>query len=693
MSFASPTRRENILLLAWFIVALAGHFYLTTQNWKSAFMPGHEFRQAQTALVSYYIDHEDNFSLRYETPLFGKPWVALPLEVPFYEWSVVLVKRATHVSYHEAARAVTLACFYLTLPACYLLLGCFHLPSRRRLLILTLLLACPVYIFYSRAFLMESMEVMACAWFLFGFVRMMDTRKPIWLLLATVAGLLGSLIKNTTFAVWLLPAAGYTAWLMWRDFRAKAGVGALARTAAWGLGGVLIPLAALKWWLRFSDAIKEAHVGTSVFTSKNLSTGNFGLLNFASRFSADTWRTLGVRWSEAIMPPWLILLALVAGAAAFSKYRWRIVAVTAVFFGAQLLFPFAYAYQDYYFYACTTFVLAALGFALVGLIESRAPRWLCMLAVVALVGAELRTYWTGYRVGQVIVSNGGSGLTDCLRDITSKKCVIVVAGADWAAMIPYYTQRKALMIRNGLDTDADYLNRAFATLDDEDVEAVLAIGPQRDNQLFLSLARKKFHLDDVPTFKDGTTDVYISRFYRNYVIEFLRNNNPYNVKVRPDDPVEKLINEPMDLTIGVAKSAFHAITPSPYRARFGYGFNQTWVGPERALSAHPDTDIWVTPPANATTIEWDYGLHPTAYEREGDKTNGVYFIVAGERPDGSSREIYRRLLDPVRQPGDRGIQRTKIPYRPLPGEHLVFQTRPHGGYSYDWAYLLKLNVH
>ena len=171
-------------------------------------MPGHEFRQAQTALIAHYIDEQNNYSLLYETPVLGKPWVSILLEVPVYEWSVVGLSRAFGLPHFLAARTISLGCFYLILPAIYLLLGRFNLSRPRRLLALALILACPVYIFYSRAFLMESMELMCCAWFLLGFLRTMDERRWSWLVLTVVAGTGAALIKSATFAVWLLPAAG-----------------------------------------------------------------------------------------------------------------------------------------------------------------------------------------------------------------------------------------------------------------------------------------------------------------------------------------------------------------------------------------------------------------------------------------------------------------------------------------------------
>ena len=80
------------------------------------------------------------------------------------------------------------------MPAFYLLLGRLAVPRARRLLFLALVLAAPVYIYYSRAFLMDSMALLCCAWFLLGFVRTMDERKPGWLAFTIVAGTLAALV-------------------------------------------------------------------------------------------------------------------------------------------------------------------------------------------------------------------------------------------------------------------------------------------------------------------------------------------------------------------------------------------------------------------------------------------------------------------------------------------------------------------
>src|SRR6188474_990680 len=102
MSASESPRRENVILTGIFVAALAIHLWAVTYNWKIPYMAGHEFRQAQTAITTYYIDQQSNFSLLYETPILGKPWVSILMEVPVYEWTVVLVSRALKVPHLSA---------------------------------------------------------------------------------------------------------------------------------------------------------------------------------------------------------------------------------------------------------------------------------------------------------------------------------------------------------------------------------------------------------------------------------------------------------------------------------------------------------------------------------------------------------------------------------------------------------------
>lgn len=696
MSTPDRPRGETRLLTALFCVALALHFFLATFNWKVGFMPGHEFRQAQTALISYYIDEQDNFSLRYEAPIVGKPWVSVLLEVPIYQWAVVGLARATGWPHVEAARAISLTCFYLSLPAIYLLLGRIGLARPRRWLALTVILTCPVYVFYSRAFLIDAMEFMGCAWFLLAFVRTMETRRWGWLAFAVGAGTLAAVIKSAMLLVWLVPAAAYGAWLLGRDLlelRRGGDWRVPLRTLGWGLATIVVGLGTLRWWLAFTDPIKEAHASAWIFTSKNLTQGNWGLLDFRALFSMELWGYLLGCWRLAIMPAWLIGIGVVAGLAAFPRERARAAGLVALFLAPQLLVPYAYAYQDYYFYACAVFLCAAIGCLLGGVLDSRLPRWLAWLIVAVPLAAQLATYAQGYWPEQRKVLPGGLPFTEAVRDLTPKNSVIVVAGADWAAITPLYAQRKALMVRNGLEFDAAYLDRAFAELGDEDVSAMVLWGAQRTNREFIERAARAFDFDAAaPTFSHPAADVYLRRLYIPGAQQRLRSSTQYANITVPEEATVAPVVGPFAIPASVARTAFASVSPAPHQARFMFGLDLIPDGAERVLFAHPEADLWVRAPATAATIRWSFGIFPGAYEPGRTQSDGVEFIVTGETPDGEKREIYRRLLDPVRVEGDRGRQSEVIPYAPRAGEVLQFATRPHRQPAFDWAYWAGIEV-
>lgn len=686
-------RRERMILTGIFIVFLILHGWMVTRNWSVGFMAGHEFRQTQTALISHYIDRNNDFGLLYEQPILGKPWIGLLLEVPAYEWAVVLTKRATGWTLVESARAVTLASFYLTLPALFLLLARLGLNAGRRLLTLVPVLCCPVYVFYSRAFLMDATALLASVWFLWAYLEMMDRQRWIWFVLASLAGTAAALIKSATFAIWLLPAAAYSAWQLWRNWRTKAGWGAFFHTVFWGLAGVVIPLGMLKLWIDLTDPIKAAHASAWIFTSKNLSEGNWGLVDFAARFSPKVWGVLSQRWNEAIMPPWALLLTLVVAIVGLKRWRLRIAGVGVGFFLAQLLFPFAYAYQDYYFYACGLFVVLALGLGMVGVWESRLAIWGRVVLLVLVPAVMLHTYVKGYYPHQMVVSDGGFSFTRAINNFTPKDSIIVVAGADWAAMVPYYADRRALLIRNGLEMDEAYVSRAIGDIADEEVSALVLLWSQRDNQWLRDRVTAAFGLESTPTFSNDRADIYINRRYGRKVRDELRNAGYYGdleVTTPAQDPPAD--GQVFRISPGLARTNLEMISPAPLLGRFTYGYGKMSDNEGTVINAHPDADLWLKPSSAASRIHWEFGMFDSSWSKDGPKTDGVIMTITGMLPDGRKRVLFERRLDPVNRPEDRGRQKVDVPYAPEPGEFLHFSNRRGASLSYDWSYWAAIVV-
>lgn len=683
-------------MLAIGLFALVAHAVLVTRNWTSGFMPGHEFRQTQTALISRYIDRDGDFSLLYETPLLGKPWVSLLLEAPFCEWAAVGLHRLTGCSLVVAGRTVSLASFYLALPALYLLLARLRLDPRQRGYVLALVLCCPVYIFYSRAFLIDATAFMFSAWFLVAYLEMMDRRRWTWFLAASIAGALAALIKNAIFAVWLLPAAAGSARWLWRELRSGPRWIGVAETAFWGLAGVTIPLGLLEGWIALTDPIKAAHPSAWIFTSRNLSTGNWGLTDWMSRLHPQTWAVLMQRWSEAILPAAVIVVVVVAALVFLRGWRGRILGLVGCFLGAQLLFPYAYAYQDYYFYACAVFLVAGLGVAALGVAAGPAPAWCRGLVVLALPAALLANYARTYLPQQWVRSDGGFAFTRAIRDYTPENSVIVVTGADWAAIVPYYTDRRALMIRNGLESDPAYLERAIDDLAGENVSALVAMWSQRRNEALNQRIVAAFGLEKAPTFTASNADVYVRKDNGRRMREGLASVGNWGgeLKVSPPPPEEARSRaDPFRIGPTRACGDFAMVSPAPFMGRSTYGFGPLTVNGESWLNAHPDSDLWLRPPSDASVIVWEFGMFDASWSKEGPRTDGTVVSVTGVVPGGESRTLFERRLDPVHQREDRGLQRVDLPYKPRVGEVLRFSARPGSSFSYDWSYWRKIDVH
>ena len=134
---ASPDRRAAFFSFTVFCLCLIFNLWGVSVGWRSLNLPGHEFRQAQTALTAYHVKQTHDFSLDYATPVLGKPW-AIPFEFPLYQWSVVVVSDRSGLGLIKAGRIVSLACFYLMVPALFLGLGNFGaLPAGQQREILT----------------------------------------------------------------------------------------------------------------------------------------------------------------------------------------------------------------------------------------------------------------------------------------------------------------------------------------------------------------------------------------------------------------------------------------------------------------------------------------------------------------------------------------------------------------------------
>ncbi len=695
-----PNRSERIGVWLVFGLLVCFHLWGATVGWRSNNLPGGEFRQAQTAISAYFIQQEDNYALAYPTPVLGKPW-SVPMEFPLYQWTVATLSTTTGMDLTQAGRAVSLVCFYLTLPAIFLLLGHLGVAPTRRLVALGLILACPLYIFYSRAFLIETMALMFSVWFLLAFIHAVETGGRRWLLLANLAGIAAGLVKVTTFMLYLLPAGAWGLWILYhaRSTAAAPGWKKSLLFVRWIASATAVPFAVTLWWLHFADATKALNPSGTFLISGNMNGFNFGTVG--SRFSGEIWHSL---WTvlrlNLVWPP--VLAVCLLSLAAFGRHWWGQFAIcVAVYLGVQMIFPQLYAWHDYYSVASGVLLMTAMSFGLLALLESKLPRLLVLTVIMAVYAGQSWLYWDHLYQAQRHSSPGGNGLTEALRYLTRPDEVIVMVGDDWSSITPYYAQRRALMIRNGMQQDQPYITTAFASLKGEKVGAVILPQQLPGFTGIIALAERELGIDPHPVLKWHDAYLYLNAASRAHTLNNLRETHFHELAWMPgSEPRVDLMQAEWREVARLRpeqRISFRLMTPQPVRffSTFGPGLGsrlgRDWY------NAHPKTRLRFALPAGphhlSAELLMDAGSYDPALKSQ-DRTDGVTFDVIEFSPDGSEHTLLSRLIDPSNLPEDRGPQVIALDFnlRQAGEVELCIGPGSDDSYARDWALLGPVTI-
>ena len=488
-----------------FVFVLLAHFALATLGWQRSLLTRHEFRQTQTALTTYFLQ-QDGLRLDYPTPVLGKPW-SVPMEFPLYEGLVAKVAQWTGWALEPAGRGLALLFFYAALPALARVLTDWGLAGTRRWLALTFVVGAPVYLFYSRSFLIESTALCLALWFLAGWQRFAVTGKLGPLVLAALAGALAATVKVTTFAVVCVPAACWIGALLRRRIagatpRWPVVLGRAALAAA-------LPCVAGGSWIAYSDAVKAHNALAGFIQSGGVLAWNFGTL--AQRCSGEFWQALLTNTLQTTVAPAVVLLALpFVGFAARPSGWWRPVLALGCFAAGPLVFANLYAVHDYYFYASSLFLLVGLGLVAGGIVE-QAPlggiaRWVLVVAMLAAQFLQFAQVYLPYLRGADVLEPVEAQV---LRTVTGPRDVIVVIGRDWSPVLPYLARRRALLLPTGQESAPAVVARALAALHGERIGAFLVTGKFRRNQTLVETVLAAGGLARTPLADFDGTALYV----------------------------------------------------------------------------------------------------------------------------------------------------------------------------------------
>lgn len=685
MNHTRPAPQDRLLRILLGLVLLASLWY-ATRGWERSLIDRHEFRQIQTAIGAYWIK-ESGFHLDYETPLFGPPW-SFPLEFPTYQLIVGKISAWFGTDLEVTGRAVSLWFLLAGLPAVYGLAGALGFPPGRRMIVVAAVLCAPVHLFYARTFMIESAALCFCLWFVHALVRASHASHAGWSLLALLFGVLAALTKTTTFLIFLGPAV-LAAWAFPVEAEQPR------RRGGRRFFVVFVPVAAALGlayaWVRHSDAIKHSNPFTGFLASTELAKWNWGTMEqrLSAEFWIELWRNVsGFVFAEIALVP-VVIAALGAPA---SLRRVALVAIAA-FFGGALLFSNLFHIHDYYYFANTALLLFGCGILLAALWDrADVPVAVRHTLVAIFFGAQFLLYHRGYADYLRREPVPPPGLAEVIRDTTPREGVILIYGWDWKGLLPYYAERRAIMVPDGRHAEFSVLEDVVRQLPPRRIAGlVVATDPLRAATEFVRNRTDRFLLGAAPIASSAEGDFYLADDFLATARQQLAGKSIPGVALNLGGDSRSF---PANLPVDAALLAFGSFAPAPRAGLTLYGMSAGELDGQPVLHAHAPSELEFVPPAGARSIRAVFGLPDAAWNGGPAVTDGIGLEVFERLPNGQHRMLYRRTLDPAKSAGDRGPQTLQLDAAgPFTGV-LVFRLTAGaiGNTTNDWAYWGRIEI-
>jgi len=492
-----PARTTHISVGTIFLLCLGYNLWAVSIGWWNSILGWHAMRQCQTALSVYWLLHGGSW-VAYETPVLGAPW-SLPLEFPLYQWTVAVAVKLFSTPLDQTGRMISLLYFYLTFAPAYYLLRQLRVRRCYTLVFFAMLLVSPQYVFWSRTFMIESAALFLAMCYLAGVARYLESRGRLAAVFAAVSGMLAGAVKVTTFVPFCIASAPL---VLARARRFRFQPSDIARVA---VPFFVIPASGTLAWTYYAEAQRAANPLAGFLTSLGLTSWFFGTV--AQRINGELWHALvNDTIPDAIGNCWVWVGGMIA--LCIAPQRWRHACVClALFASSELIFSNLWINHNYYAYANSLFLVAALGFAVVSLLER--PDRRRYLGLALFVSATIVAANAHYRRCFLAQEqNVTSALALDLKAMTQPDDVLLVYGLDWDSKLPYYANRRALMDPGNRAFDKPEMRAALDNLKGYHVGAAVFCNDARAMPALIGQAQRAFHLR--PSGLPGDCDVYLA---------------------------------------------------------------------------------------------------------------------------------------------------------------------------------------
>lgn len=452
----------NYSFLACFIYCLwlaLGYIFIGFDN---MLLENHSFRQTQTALTSYYFI-KDGYKLAYETPVVGYPW-AIPFEFPLYQAICSFLKSHSSISLDKAGRVVSLLFYALSLLMVFLISKRYTKNKFESAFILVFILLHPIYIFWSRTFMIESTVLFFSLLYLyFALIAIEKPNNYIITLLACFSGTLAGLVKITT----LIPIFIFLFLLVFRQWyvvdQKKIDLKQIIKYSVYGIALFLIPFFISKLWVDYADQLKELNTYAARFTvSKYLNEWNFGTLE--QKISSDTWSNIFAQ-SQISSNAFYVIILILAIVVYFLnlKYKIQVLVCLGLYLVAPLIFTNLHYVHDYYTYSNSLFLSVSIGFIILSFFH-HTNRLLISVSIIFTFGTLIffnKRYQNNYLKVQKSHPDYIKSIASLVKEHTKSDDVIMVYGNEWGSEYAYYCERKTIALKNDCFVsikDSSFLN-------------------------------------------------------------------------------------------------------------------------------------------------------------------------------------------------------------------------------------------
>ena len=474
--------------------AIAYLVFLTVGNISNPILDEYGFRQAQTAITSYYFV-QDGFKLAYETPVVGYPW-SIPFEFPIFQALVALTVKLLPIQLTDAGRLLSLSFFLLSVYSLIKLIELLSFSKNTAYVAAAIFTSTPLYLFYSGSFLIEGAALFFTVAYLYFLILLglsiknWNIKNISYLGMLLTLGLLQKL--TTVFPVLIISP------LILLLMLGKENFVILLRKPIFYyalLIGFLFPVLICGFWVHFTDQIKSQNVIGSALTSVQLRGWNFGTLK--QRISSGLW--FDVIYSRNIMSSpfeWIGLL-LIAFGIIFANKKIKIILIVCLFLSLApfLIFTNLHIEHKYYQYANLVFYLVAIVIAIQTLndyLPEHNRSIVFNILAILLMGSNYMHFYADYyqkKITQINYSNRELlRVSNYIKTHTSKDRPIIIYGLDWSSELPFSAERKALALPWGR-WDMEALQNPQKFLGNFSPSAVVLCGNNIDTKIIDELYR------------------------------------------------------------------------------------------------------------------------------------------------------------------------------------------------------------